>query len=373
MTRPQLVRILGRDYLLPTWYPSSLVTGLALVDQGRRLVSAPATPHAIPDLTRATIVVAKPDHFGDLIQATALLRALRERLPLARLVLVHGSWANEVGAWLREHDYVHDLVTYDAAWLQPSDRSWPARLRVAHETRESAAAAIRALGASVYLDIRCTSPSTIDLAIASESPVRIGFGLRGRSWQYHALIPYAPEQALGQNWLHVLPVLGLAPATYHGPVLPPVLAAPRSDAPIVVQPGSRTAAKEVPAAFWASVLPALAERAPVMLVGSTADRERFSALSALIPPARLDNRMGRTSFGELVTLCASARAAVGVESMVAHLAVGHGLPTVVLNNPDTSGVAAFPAHLPSLTFVDMTLDPTRAVAHILAHLDRSMD
>ncbi|MBC7842684.1 MAG: hypothetical protein H7099_10235 [Gemmatimonadaceae bacterium] len=369
MTRPRLVQLLGRAYLLPTWYPAPLVTGLALLDQGRRLLSAPAGTRPIPDLTHATIVIAKPDHFGDLVQATALFRALRDQLPHARLVLVHGSWAAEVAQWLVANDYVHDLVTYDAAWLQSGDVSWPTRLRIEHATRSSAAAAIKQLHPSVYLDIRCTTPSTIDLAIASESPLRIGFGLRGRSWQYHALIPYRPDASLGQNWLNVLDVLGLQSATYRGPVLPvgePLTA----HAPIIVQPGSRTAAKEAPSALWHALLPALAERSPIQLVGNARDREHFAALRALVPSARLHDAMGTTAFSDLVVATSRARAAVGVESMVAHLALGHGRPTVVLNNPDASGVVAFPDGTPSLTFVDMTSDPQRAAAAVLAHIDR---
>ena len=371
MSRPQLIKILGQRYLLPTWYPAPLVTGLALVDQGRRLVSARAPHRVVPDLTHATIVVAKPDHFGDLIQATALLRALRDRLPSARLVLVHGSWAREVGEWLVKHDYVHDLVTYDAAWLQSHDASWPTRRRVEHDTRASAAATIRAMRPDVYLDIRCTSPNTIDLAIESEAPLRIGFGLRGRSWEYHALIPYAADASLGQNWLHTLDVLGLAPATYAGPVLP-VAAALATDAPVIVQPGSRTAGKEAPLALWAALLPELAHRAPILLVGNARDRARFAALRDMVPANRLTDAMGSTSFSDLVLATGRARAAIGVESMVVHLAVGHRRPTVVLNNPEVSGIVAFPDGLPSLTFVDMTLDPHDVASTALAHIDRCL-
>ena len=371
MSRPQLVEILGRRYLLPTWYPAPLVTGLAVMDTGRRLVSTPAGARPVPDLTEATIVVAKPDHFGDLIQATALLRALRDRLPKARLVLVHGSWADDLAQWLLEHDYAHDRVTYDAAWLQPGTRSWPARLRTERETRSTAARQIRALQPDVYLDIRCTSPSTIDLAIESGASLRVGFGLRGRSWEYHTLIPYREAASLGQNWLHALDVLGLSPATYRGPVLPPV-PLPQHDAPIIVQPGSRTAGKEAPLALWQALLPALAERAPLVLAGNASDRSRFAALSDLVPQDRCQNLMGETSLASLISLTGRARAAIGVESIVAHLAVGYGRPTVVLNNPDTSGIVAYPDDLPSLTFVDMTLPPHDAAGLVVRHLDRCL-
>ena len=369
MTRPQLVSLFGREYLLPTWYPAPLVTGLALMDQGRRLISTRVTPQAVPPLNRATIVIAKPDHFGDLIQSTALLRALRERLPDARLVLVHGSWAREPVEWLVANDYVHDLITYDAAWLQPPNTPWPTRWRVERSTRSSAAAALRALHPDVYLDVRCTSPSTIELAMQSQATLRIGFGLRGRSWQYHSLIRYQPDMSLGQNWLHALEALGLPPATYCGPVLPtapPLLA----DAPIIVQPGSRSAVKEAPLAVWESLLPQLAERAPIMLVGNVRDRERFAALRTLVPSHRMHDAMGETSFAHLVTATGCARAAIGVESMVAHLAIGHQRPTVVLNNPAASGIVAFPDGLPSLTFVDMTLAPQHVAATAIAHVDR---
>jgi ADP-heptose:LPS heptosyltransferase len=371
MSRPQVVRILGRQYLLPTWYPTPLVTGLALMDQGRRLVSTPPQPRAIPDLTRATIVIAKPDHFGDLIQATALFRALRVQLPQARLVLVHGSWAQELAEWLVAEDYVHELITYDAAWLQPAARSWPQRIRVDHATRASAAAALRAFAPDVYLDVRCTSPSTIDLAIDSRAPVRLGFGLRGRSWEYHALIPYDARASLGQNWLHSLDALGLAPARYRGPVLPAV-STPDGDAPIVVQPGSRSTVKEAPMALWRALLPPLAERAPIVLVGHADDRERFAELPSLLPASRVQNRMGQTSLAALFALTGRARAVVGVESMVAHIAVGHNRPTVVLNNPNASGIIAFPDGVPSLTFVDMTNVPQTAADASLAHLDRCL-
>jgi ADP-heptose:LPS heptosyltransferase len=363
--------MLGRQYLRATWYPSALIVGLALLDQARRVFARPVAPVPLPDLARATIAIAKPDHLGDLVQATALFRALRDRLPDARLILVHGSWAKGIASWLQREGYVHELVTYDAAWLQPPGTRWWTRLRVQRDTRARAAAALRASGAAVYLDIRCTSPGTLDLAIASGIPVRIGFGLRGRSWDYHQLIRYDEDESLGQNWLHAMEALGLPATTYRGPVLPQ-MPAPASDAPVVIQPGSRTEAKEAPAELWKHLISGLARRGPILLVGNAADRERFAFLLDHAPEGRCVNAMGETTFPELLALVARARAAVGVESLVAHLAVGYARPTVVLSNPKASGVVAFPDALPSLTFVDMTHDPQHAAQLSLAHIDRCL-
>jgi ADP-heptose:LPS heptosyltransferase len=154
-------------------------------------------------------------------------------------------------------------------------------------------------------------------------------------------------------------------------VLPPH-APVAADAPITVQPGSRNATKEAPIALWRALLPALAERAPILLVGNADDRVRFAELRGLVPRARQTDLMGETDLPALIELTGACRAAVGVESLVAHLAVGHGRPTVVLSNPKASGIVAFPESLPSLTFVDMTHDPQHAAQLSLAHIDRCL-
>jgi ADP-heptose:LPS heptosyltransferase len=365
VTRPGVVTRFGRPYLQATWHSNALVDGLAVVD----LVLRPfhPAPPAVPvgDLRSATIAIAKTDHLGDLIQATALLRALRTRLPDARLALVHGSWSRELADWLVRHDYVHELVQYDPVWLNPARVSWRARVAQARATRADAARRLRALAPAVFLDIRCTSPHALDLAIESGAPCRIGYGLRGRGWQYHRHISFVPSVALGQNWLHALDALGLPPATYSGPVLPacgPLAAS----APIVVQPGSKTPAKEVPIALWAAILPRLAEHAPIVMVGTRGERQRWEALSSAVSGNRLTNTMGDTSVAELIALVARARAVVGVESVAAHLGIGYGRPVVVLDRARASGRQAFPEGADRLAFVDADTNTSAVVERVLA-------
>jgi heptosyltransferase-2/heptosyltransferase-3 len=349
VSRPRITRLLGADYLAPTWYPRAALYGLAALDRARRVTSAPRPPRTCPPLARATIAVVKPDHLGDLLQATPLLRALRTQLPDARLVLVHGRWTRALAQWLVTHDYVHLLVEHDMAWLHAPGTPWRERLAADSATRDRAAAALRAAETDVLLDVRCTSPTALPLARALPRAWRAGFGLRGGAWEYDATIPYDDRVPLPQNWLHALPVLGLAPVTYAGPVLP--APPPRADdAPIVVQATSRTTAKEPPADAWARILPVLAAIAPVQLVGAAGERARLDALVAHGPAGRIVNRAGETDLPALVDLVGGARAVVGTDSVATTLALGHRVPAAVLLR-DGMGSASLPDAAPTLRLV----------------------
>jgi ADP-heptose:LPS heptosyltransferase len=350
VSEQRIFRRFGREYLAPTWYPRALVEALAVVDAVRRPFLRSASPVPVPPLAGATIAIAKTDHLGDLIQATALFRALRDDAPTTQLVLIHGSWSRPMAEWLRTHDYVHELVEYDPAWMQPSTRSWPQRLAHARYTLDAAAATLQRLRPVAFLDIRSTSPHALTLAVKSGAPVRIGYGLRGRGWQYHHRIPYDVSRAIGQNWLHVLEILGLPSRHYAGPVLP-AFDAPRGEAPIVLQPGSRTLSKEVSLESWHHIVRALAPIAPLVLVGSAGERARYGELATTAHGNRVLARFGATEIDGLVRTIASARAVVGVESVAAHIGLGAGIPVVVLDRAATSGRAAFPAGAHRLSFV----------------------
>lgn len=338
--------MLGGDYLAPTWYPRVAVYGLAMLDRMRRAATRVRVARPRPPLDRATIAVVKPDHLGDLLQTTPLLHAVRTQLPDARLLLVHGSWNRGLAQWLVRHEYVHALVEHDMAWLHAPGTPWRDRIDADRTTRERAAAALRDAGTDVLLDIRCTSPTALPLARLVPHAWRAGFGLRGGAWEYDARIPYDHLVSLPQNWLGVLPVLGLAPVTYAGPVLPTV-DPPSADAPIVVQLTSRTQAKEPPAATWAALLPALAAIAPVHMVGARSERERIDAWTACAAPGRIVNRAGDTDLPALIALVSGARAVVGTDSVAATIALGARVPAVVLVR-DGMGSASLPDAAPTL-------------------------
>src|SRR5947207_2524297 len=72
---------------------------------------------------------------------------------------------------------------------------------------------------TAFLDLRTRSPNALWLAERIRAPYRVGFGLRGLSYTLHEQIPFRSDRSLGQLFLDALPLLGLDPVKYHGPVL----------------------------------------------------------------------------------------------------------------------------------------------------------
>jgi ADP-heptose:LPS heptosyltransferase len=102
----------------------------------------------------------------------------------------------------------------------------------------------------------------------------------------------------------------------------------------VIHPGAATGARRWPAERFAAV--ARAERArgaPVVVTGSTSERDlaAFVARTAGLPPDA--NLAGRTDLGSLARVVAAAGRVVCGDTGVAHLATALGTPSVILFGP----------------------------------------
>jgi len=70
-------------------------------------------PDALRGLRPRRILVARPDHIGDLILTTPALRHLRTHFPDARITVIVGSWAADV---LRHSDVADEVLVLDCPW-----------------------------------------------------------------------------------------------------------------------------------------------------------------------------------------------------------------------------------------------------------------
>ncbi len=114
------------------------------------------------------------------------------------------------------------------------------------------------------------------------------------------------------------------------------LAAPAAETPpaerrLAVHPGSGSERKNWPEARWAELLTSLAARPglELLLVGGEAEAERLPRLARCWPAERLHLAQG-LPLGELARHLAGARAFLGHDSGITHLAAALGLPAVVL-------------------------------------------
>jgi ADP-heptose:LPS heptosyltransferase len=102
----------------------------------------------------------------------------------------------------------------------------------------------------------------------------------------------------------------------------------------IVHPGAKSPSRRWPAARYAAVAKALAERGHrVVVTGSAGERDIAVrvARDAGLPPRSV--LAGRTGVGELAALVAHARLLISGDTGVAHLATAYGTPSVVLFGP----------------------------------------
>ena len=141
--------------------------------------------------------------------------------------------------------------------------------------------------------------------------------------------------------------------------LRPQLDYARSARPVVVHPGSGSAKKCWPVAYFADVIITLQQRAiPVIVTGGPADEQRLPLLQqqlskehAPIPPMIQDTPL----LADLLVLMQACCGYLGNDTGITHLAAMAGLPTLVLFGP-TSPKTWYPPgpHVVALQDVDMT-------------------
>jgi ADP-heptose:LPS heptosyltransferase len=374
MTSPDpSVTILGRRYLRGGTRGPAFVLAVAAFDSVARVLLGRAVPRDPPALEGGNVVVAKVDHLGDLMQATPFLFELRRQAPEVQVVLLVGSWCEELAEILRRRGFAHEVVTYDA-WPLNLKASWPKRLRRHLSTFRRALARVRDIAPVCYVDLRPFTPNSLLLARLASVPFRVGFGLRGLAYTLHREIAYRPDRPFGQLYLDALPALGLRAATYGGPVLgpgtfdpTPRIAGLLPDEPFVVAHlGSRTQVREAPRARCLELLRPLCEDVPIVAVGTKEEADRYRWLGDALPARRLVNLMGRTSLPDLLAVVERSVGGIVSESFVSHVLLAFERPTLVLTTRRFADRASYPVGCPHLWLVDADAPSTDLSAEVTA-------
>ena len=100
---------------------------------------------------------------------------------------------------------------------------------------------------------------------------------------------------------------------------------------IVLAPGSVWATKRWP--YYAELARRVAERFPVVVIGSKDDQEHVDAIAAAVPPDRFVNAAGRLSLLGSAELIGRARALVSNDSSPTHMASAMATPTITIFGP----------------------------------------
>jgi ADP-heptose:LPS heptosyltransferase len=210
------------------------------------------------------ILLIRPDHLGDLLLTGPAIAALRATLPAARLTLLVGPWSLEAARRSVEVDEVRTLA-FPGFTRRPKRHALEPYLLLAHEARE-----LRGIF-DTALVLRPDHWWGALLALLAGVPRRIGYATP-------LCAPLLTQALPLPNGAHAVElslrlVRALAPSTASDPAsqLAPrfevrteerAWAAERlgGDRWVLIHPGSGAAVKDWPAARWAGVADALAER-----------------------------------------------------------------------------------------------------------------
>ena len=333
---------------LPTIHPTHRDRAITAATAAlARLFPGQATGRLDPPPRR--VLVLKPCCLGDLLMATATLRALREAYPDAVIHLAVGSASQVVGLGNPRLDAIVPLGSVGSGRAPLS-----AYLQVARQLRAGR------YDTAFTLD---RSPLVGLLPWLAGIPRRVGLDSGGRGFAHTVRVPAPPAAPRheAEVYLDTLRAVGLTPVaprlefrpssadeaelegirikdeglgmTTPSSVLRPpsfILLHPAGG----VNPGMTLLAKRWPAARFAHLADRLADEvgARVVLVGGPGDREVSAEVVRHARRPLLD-LTGQLGFGALGALARRAALYIGNDTGATHLAVAVGAPTLMLMGP----------------------------------------
>jgi len=285
------------------------------------------------------ILVFRPDHIGDAIMATVLLRPLREKYPNSHIALCVGPWARDL---FEDHPLINELIIADLPWWGKVRR----RL-----TNTSAALSplalilrLRRSPFDLFLDVR-SDLRHILIGMLGRSRHIIAYNRTGADAALSATVPYHYRQHEVIKAIRLLEPLGIrvpepilflpirqsAHATLAGKLRS--AGAPPDSPLITFCPQTRVRVKEWPDAHWEQLARGLlAQAAPGLLIAVAGDK----TLAFPVPPdlaGRVLLFRGVLTLPELGALFARSRLIIGSDSAPLHLAACGATPILALFGP----------------------------------------
>jgi len=338
------------------------------------------------------ILVFRPDHIGDAIMATAILRPLREKYPDAHVALCVAPWSRDL---FEEHPAIDELIIVDLPWWSK------VRKRLTNTsvalTPLQLILRLRRHPFDLFLDVRGDLRHIL-IAILGRSRHIIAYNRTGADRALSATVPYHYREHEVIKAVRLLEPLGIRvsePALYlpiqdsaRASLATKLQAASLSlhAALLTLCPQTRVRVKEWPETHWQEFIRALIAKFPALSIAIAGDK----SLSFPVPPdlaPQIHLFPGTLTLSELGALFQRSRLVIGADSAPLHLAACGPVPIIALFGPTYPELyAPFTKNLTLLTGNcacnrDLHLDcdfapgaPGRCMAEILpAHLLRAAE
>ncbi len=293
--------------------------------------ASPASPSWFDRHAPASVVVFRALQVGDMLCAVPALRALRWRLPDARIALVGLPWAEQ---------FVHRFAMLVDEFIpfpghpglpeqQPAPEAYPPFLEAVRAGHFDLALQMHGNGRIVnalVAQFGTVWQAGFDDAASARGASFLRYPARGH--EVHRLLALTTHLGAPPRGDHLrFPLLDAdaRELARSGLKLPP------PGAPYVcLHPGARDAARRWPPERFAALGDALAAHGlQVVLTGSEAERPLTAAVSAAMCAPAFD-AAAAISLGAMAQLMAGAALLVCNDTGTSHIACGLGLPSVVI-------------------------------------------
>ncbi|MBT2969056.1 MAG: lipopolysaccharide heptosyltransferase [gamma proteobacterium symbiont of Ctena orbiculata] len=291
----------------------------------------------LPDLENPSILIVRLSAIGDIVFATPLVEAIRQRYPGARI-----SWLvqEESKGLLEFHPGLDRVIVWPRElW----ERHWEARQwlrlwRVIRQFRDE----LRDFRFDIALDVQGLMKSGF-LAWLSAAGIRIGLGSReGSQWLMTRVIDKGGEPGrIASEYLYFAQQLGLGTERFEMRIglsdedrtqaQALIAANGLKEGFIVIAPFTTRAQKHWFNRSWNELLAAIGAewRLPVVILGGPGDRDSAAAIGDN-GQARLVSLVGETSLRQAAAVIEQAKLIIGVDTGLTHMGIAMHRPTLCL-------------------------------------------
>ena len=283
------------------------------------------------------ILVVRTSAIGDIVFASGLADALRERYPAAHL-----AWLVEEGLedLLRAHPAIDEVMSWPRRqWRQLwRSRRYGELMRAVSAFR----AGLRAQRFELVLDLQGLLKSAV-LARLSGAPRRIGLNSRegSRLLMTDVVAGHGQIERIGSEYQHLAQALGLRHEPFAPALHVPAAAVAKVEALLaahhltpggyaLIAPFTTRAQKHWFDDAWRELAGELRTRLglPAVMLGAAADRPHARRLRAEMES--IVDLTGHTGLGEAMGLVRGARVVIGVDTGLTHMGIAFARPTVAL-------------------------------------------
>lgn len=291
------------------------------------------------------VLIFRPDHIGDVLLTTPVIRAIKNTYPACKLTMVVGKWALPMVENNPSIDVVFEL---SCPWL---DRSSSVSWSVFYEQLS----AIRKVKCDIAINFRKAVKETIVFRLLSASK-RVGFDVWKCRWAHTHLTTYKREEHVVDNYMRLLNHIEIKTGA---PDLEWIIPAEREadvvskgnlpDKYIVVAATSGAPSRLWPQSSWIIFARNIVQDYGITLLLCGAPHE-YDYLESISRQAGVSvvNCAGRYSLQELAVVMQKSIGVISLESAPAHIAVAMRVPVFALyweNDPQHWG--PYPNGLPN--------------------------